>query len=483
MNGHQDVAERPRQIGIWRNWIPTGFSSSDRGRLNLGEGSRPDALIYEDFYKQVCKASELRDFLLTEGYPHDIPDKIIEDIENARELLKNPDPPTREQRADLLKAYRDLMKIPRTSVNFEGIALPPPRFWQRFSWLLALLVFSILPSIVIYYFSPHWAITLLVVSMLSIWCGYVFTGAATNSKLNQIIKFCYAFTGIALLGSIIPFVVPVSQPELTAPPPVGIIRACGYGGLQGTNDFHPPGIRCIAAADKDANKIENYQWVLSIGGTIDQSMAGPPPLYKIRGGMIVPLYVIILALFGSAISMTRRVPEYQRRAMDSQEGYTNERAREDLVFQIMQVLSAPLIAITAYYIVKPDSTAISVALGFGSGFASEPILLMIRSLVEKLAPTSGESINLRPIEVRMEPLSASRKAEETQQFTAKVLNSPNSEVTWTIDPSDGSSGTISQSGYYVAPKSPVTQKTATITARSVADRTKFGRATVTLQQA
>jgi hypothetical protein len=57
--------------------------------------------------------------------------------------------------------------------------------------------------------------------------------------------------------------------------------------------------------------------------------------------VVVPLYVIVLALFGSAVSMTRRVPEYQGHSMDAQDSLTNVKARENLVFEIMQVISAP----------------------------------------------------------------------------------------------------------------------------------------------
>jgi len=120
--------------------------------------------------------------------------------------------------------------------------------------------------------------------------------------------------------------------------------------------------------------------------------------------------------------MTRRVPEYQGRAMDLQDPLTNVQARGFLVFQIMQVISAPLIAVTAYYIVKPTTPLTSVVLGFGSGFASEPILLMIRSLVEKLSP--AQPAEPSAISVRVEPPSVTLQPKQTQQFTAKVSDRP-----------------------------------------------------------
>jgi hypothetical protein len=206
------------------------------------------------------------------------------------------------------------------------------------------------------------------------------------------------------------------------------------------------------------------------------------PKYTVRGGVVVPLYVIVLALFGSAVSMTRRVPEYQRRALDSQDPLTNVEAREYLVFQIMQVLSAPLIAITAYYIIKPDTMMTSVVLGFGSGFASEPILLMIRSLVEKLSPGKGPAPKPEPssVTVRVSPASTDLGLKQTQQFTSQVSGSTNQEVIWRTDPADASAGTISQSGLYSAPAAIQSEKTVAIIASSTADRSKSGSATVKL---
>jgi hypothetical protein len=120
---------------------------------------------------------------------------------------------------------------------------------------------------------------------------------------------------------------------------------------------------------------------------------------------VVPLYVIVLALIGGAVSMTRRVPEYQRRAMDSRDPLTNAEAREYLVFQIMQVITAPLIAVTAYYIYRPERPLESVVLGFASGLASEPILLMIRALVDKLTPAT-QAPHPGAISVTVTPSSA-----------------------------------------------------------------------------
>ena len=145
--------------------------------------------------------------------------------------------------------------------------------------------------------------------------------------------------------------------------------------------------------------------------------------------------------------------------------------------QIMQVLSAPLIALTAYNLVAPGSLATSVVVGFSSGFASESILLMIRSLADELSPTTEKS---QAISVRIDPPSVSLAPKQTKQFTAKVLGASNTEVAWRLDPPDAGLGTISQSGYYIAPDAQ-NEMTVTITAISAADRSRSASATVTVK--
>ena len=61
----------------------------------------------------------------------------------------------------------------------------------------------------------------------------------------------------------------------------------------------------------------------SRGGIVKRSADDKVVTGEINGGLVVPLYVVVLALFGGAISMTRRVPEYQRRALDSHDVLTN----------------------------------------------------------------------------------------------------------------------------------------------------------------
>ena len=205
----------------------------------------------------------------------------------------------------------------------------------------------------------------------------------------------------------------MSQNGGTPEGPIEIVIACQEKVWDG--EWVPPELHC----END----KAHEWVISIGGerlstggpvgpngTAGSAQPAEAPAVasgatggaltpgdgdgrvRIAGGMVVPLYVLILSLMGAAVSMTRRVPEYQRRTSmrrgDDGDGERLDRshARERLVFQIMQVISAPLVALTAYHAFNPESRAAAVAVGFSAGFASEPILKAIRALVDKMNP-------------------------------------------------------------------------------------------------
>jgi hypothetical protein len=69
---------------------------------------------------------------------------------------------------------------------------------------------------------------------------------------------------------------------------------------------------------------------------------------------------------------------------------------------------------------------------------------------------------------------------QSQPFAATVLNTTNTSVTWSMNPSLSGSA-LTTAGVYTAPVSFTAGQTVTITATSVADPTKSGSATVTLQ--
>ena len=82
-----------------------------------------------------------------------------------------------------------------------------------------------------------------------------------------------------------------------------------------------------------------------------------------------------------------------------------------------------------------------------------------------------------PIVVTVSPSSATVASGGTVQFTKTVTGTSNENVTWSVVQSGG--GTIDQNGLYTAP-TVSTQSQFTIRATSLADPTKFGSATVTV---
>jgi len=141
-------------------------------------------------------------------------------------------------------------------------------------------------------------------------------------------------------------------------------------------------------------------WIVNIGGQVAKCEGSPVAYCGINGGLVVPLYYIFLALLGGAISLTRRVPEFQLQASNqynendpSKPKLEPHRLREYLVFQIVQFISAPLIAVVAYYLISPDNIATSVAIAFTAGFSSEAILHMIRTLIDKITPQNAPKQN------------------------------------------------------------------------------------------
>src|SRR5215813_1999239 len=165
-----------------------------------------------NFATDVDEASTLLRFLIKEGGRASIPNGIIEDIEAAREIARTRDAkPSVEQRAKLLKAYRDLAAVPRNAI--ASAKVPPVIFWGAGSHWRSLLIgicfFPFAAGLAALWVSDHsdlwyWAFGYAFVSGLAIWGLYVFTGTASNNKLNQLVSFCYVFTGLALVGSLFP---------------------------------------------------------------------------------------------------------------------------------------------------------------------------------------------------------------------------------------------------------------------------------------
>ena len=112
-----------------------------------------------------------------------------------------------------------------------------------------------------------------------------------------------------------------------------------------------------------------------------------------------------------------------------------------------------------------------------SPVATQQTVTVTATSAQDSTRTSTATITLNPpVSVSVTPASAIVLPSATQQFTATVLNTTNTAVTWSMAPAVG---TLSAGGLYTAPAVAAGQ-TITITATSAADTTKTATAVVTL---
>jgi len=213
--------------------------------------------------------------------------------------------------------------------------------------------------------------------------------------------FAYSFMLLSLMLTFYPFIKPFANKsieELRAQP-IAVFIGCSL-------DSKEKNLSCFKSMPNNKEQIkgegENHEtvpvigaWAINIGGYLNEcekDANNNVTNCKVSDGLLVPLYFIILALMGGSISLTRRLPELQKQvsaehiATEQQPKLTQYEFREHLIFQIVQFISAPFLAILAYYLIEPSNTTNSVALAFTAGFASETILLMVRSIANKITP-------------------------------------------------------------------------------------------------
>ncbi|WP_166839974.1 hypothetical protein [Rheinheimera pleomorphica] len=153
----------------------------------------------------------------------------------------------------------------------------------------------------------------------------------------------------------------------------------------------------------------------------DRLLLGAP----ITGGVVVPVYFLILALLGALINMARKIPEFQRRVSSSyHQNYkywlaknpdlalpmSGAYARETVIFQVVQVLCAPGVAIIAFSWAKPEAIGANVVLAFAAGFSSEMFLMAVRGVAERMIHGGTRKVEADT----QNPLPASKPAETTE---------------------------------------------------------------------
>lgn len=271
--------------------------------------------------------------------------------------------------------------------------------------------------------------------LTAIWFIRCFTGDARR-RITDIFVFAYAFTIGSFAMLVLPFVSDEPASGGARPATLELLRGC----VRGTAMAGLGGVSAVVLCPSDVPKGEpwpnrrqpdgtpapyggpvRYTLMLAIGGvtaTVIDSPATDPAAavnsapgsaasavntdgstprrhHEVIGGLAVPFFVLVMAFIGGAVSLSRRIPEYQRRLHPNYIPTDKEcrmrpfEAREVVVFQIMQLISAPFLAVATWFIVSPMSLTAAATLAFGTGFASEPLLLMIRGLVEGIRPAGS----------------------------------------------------------------------------------------------
>ncbi len=200
-----------------------------------------------------------------------------------------------------------------------------------------------------------------------------------SRELRSIFVYAYVFQALAIGFSLGPFI--VSTESLSSWESWAGVE---YGCLRAEEGYGSELTRCATGSS-------DGQWLLHIGSrslAVQAGTDGAGDGAELSRGLVVPLYVVVLAIIGGAVGMTRRLPEIQRRAAFSVQeqqdgdGISPIVAREMVVFQIMQIVAAPLIAIVAFSAFEPDTVSAAVLVGFASGFSSEAILMKLRQASE-----------------------------------------------------------------------------------------------------
>jgi hypothetical protein len=234
---------------------------------------------------------------------------------------------------------------------------------------------------------------------------FLFTGPLSKAKARGLFMFTYAVTLVACSIPIaLTFWVARNSHicDIMKNAPVGLVKAFA----KGTDDpqwllniggmVEPRRKPLLADAGKGAGGAGPEP-----GGSAPVSGIGQEPAYpEVRGGLAIPLFVILLAMLGAGINMTRKVPEIQK--VYDCVGFTFADAvrapatmfnsppqpsvppadyagmRKDLIETYMYFLSAPFLAIAVYYLLQMIATSLQepvlVVVAFATGLMSNTVI-------------------------------------------------------------------------------------------------------------
>lgn len=233
-------------------------------------------------------------------------------------------------------------------------------------------------------------------------------------RLTYTFGFTFLLLVLAPFLFMLPHLFEANASTTKAPPPSSSSGFVVQGGpfmVAKACTIEPSAAQAASAlAELDCAK-GSAQWVFSFGGVLDQqkssggdvkNVAAQPHVVRISGGLVVPVYFVFIALAGAVVGMLRRIPEIQRRAYEyirltdqglavTEDALPIGKTREHLVFQMVQVATAPFIALLVYATIQPESEVTTTAIAFAAGFSAEPFLLIIRDISDRLGGVSRTS--------------------------------------------------------------------------------------------
>lgn len=328
-----------------------------------------------------------------------------------------------------------------------------------------------------------WAIAAAVIAFALVLIA-LFTGAMNTRKQRSLYSVMYFVVFVSLVLPILVSVMLLQSSYLVAimeKAPIGLVRATSassktelqwflnIGGVVTSRDETSQSPRSGPAAG-DAGKPGENATAATADKASTAAASAPPPLRStprsaserpdqtsvssvsrsspyIEGGLAVPFYVILLAMFGAGINLTRRVPEIQEEysgavprarplsrwffppendddVTDVEQQRQTFAFRRALIQNYMYVLSAPFLATAVYYLLQIVATEparpILVLVSFATGLISDTLVNRIVRFAEetlKLSPAdkaeaAREAANARINNINAAMLQESAKAHE-----------------------------------------------------------------------
>lgn len=260
-------------------------------------------------------------------------------------------------------------------------------------------------------------------SVLAVICFllvFLFTGRPTQKKVRWLFSVSYLMTFLAIALPLAGIVI-ISQSHylmsLMERSPVGLVK----GKPKGVTDSQwLVNIGGIVTVPVEQAELESTRQATNAPseGSADDSMDALAAPKQITGGIAIPFYVVLLALLGAGINMTRLLPDIQARYLQGilrmergkhflqatieaplsmftstddtspdKNFETVVNIRKEIIQQYMFLLSAPFLAIAVYYLIQIVAENIAepvlVIMAFSAGLISESVVKAIVTFAEK----------------------------------------------------------------------------------------------------